>query len=174
VTIAAGLAAASACEEVSGVRPGLKWPNDLVIERVDGTRKLAGLLAESVLRGDQLDAIAVGMGLNVQWPSDLPDDLASIATALNLEARCDVDRDAVLAAWLDHLDRRLDQEPTALMADYRDRCVTLGAQVRVELGGGVLEGRAAHIGEDGRLVVSTATGEVQVAAGDVVHLRSRA
>src|SRR5215218_8824381 len=61
VTMAAGLAASDACEAVAGVRPGLKWPNDLVIDDA----KLAGLLAESVVEGDALRALVVGMGLNV-------------------------------------------------------------------------------------------------------------
>jgi len=57
VTLAVGLAAADACEQVSGIRPLLKWPNDLVIAGPAGPdadghcavrrdRKLAGILAE--------------------------------------------------------------------------------------------------------------------------------
>jgi BirA family biotin operon repressor/biotin-[acetyl-CoA-carboxylase] ligase len=61
VTMAAGLAASDACEALAGVRPGLKWPNDLVVDDA----KLAGLLAESVVEGDALRALVVGMGLNV-------------------------------------------------------------------------------------------------------------
>src|SRR5690349_15935960 len=55
VTAAVGLAAAYACEAVAGFRPGLKWPNDLVV----GPRKLAGILAETNLQGDRLDALVV-------------------------------------------------------------------------------------------------------------------
>ena len=44
---------------------GLKWPNDLVVSRPGGERKLAGILAESAWSGDRLDAVVVGMGLNV-------------------------------------------------------------------------------------------------------------
>ncbi len=47
VTFALSVAAAEACEAVAGVAPGLKWPNDLVVEDEHGTRKLAGLLAEA-------------------------------------------------------------------------------------------------------------------------------
>ena len=46
VTIAAGVALAQGIEAVSGLRPDLKWPNDVLIK--DG--KVAGILAEATLR----------------------------------------------------------------------------------------------------------------------------
>ena len=170
------LAAADACEQVAGVCPALKWPNDLVIERDGTTRKVAGLLAESIVQGSRIEAIAMGMGLNVQWPTPLPDDLADIATALNLEAGRDVSRDDVLAAWLACLaDRYLRLTAPggteALLAAYRVACSTLGREVRAELPGETLHGRAADVTREGHLVVDTEDGRRVVSAGDVVHLR---
>ena len=176
VTIAAALAAADACDEVTGVRPALKWPNDLMVERDGTTRKLAGLLAESIVSGGRISAVALGMGLNVQWPTPLPDDLADIATALNLEAGHDVSRDDVLTAWLASLSdryRRLTAPggAEALLAAYRVACVTLGREVRAELAGETLHGTAADVTREGHLVVDTAEGRRVVTAGDVVHVR---
>jgi BirA family biotin operon repressor/biotin-[acetyl-CoA-carboxylase] ligase len=168
VTIAAALAAADAADAVAGVRPSLKWPNDLVIERDGTTRKVAGVLAESLVNGAHIDAVALGMGLNVQWPDELPEELASIATALNHECGHDVDRDAVLDAWLARFGERyaaLDAD--ALVEEYRGACVTLGRDVRVELANETFEGRATDVTREGHLVV----GERVVTAGDVVHLR---
>jgi BirA family biotin operon repressor/biotin-[acetyl-CoA-carboxylase] ligase len=178
VTIAAALAAADACHAVAGVRPLLKWPNDLMFERDGATRKVAGLLAESVVTGGHIEAVALGMGLNVQWPSDLPDDLAAIATALNHEAGHDVSRDAVLATWLDCLGdryRRLGAVggADALLAGYRVACVTLGRDVRVDLAAETLHGVAADVTREGHLVVDTDAGRRVVTAGDVVHVRPR-
>lgn len=176
VTIAGAQAAADACAEVAGVRPSLKWPNDLVIERDGETRKLAGLLAESVVRQDRIDALALGMGLNVRWPSPLPAELAPIATALNHECGCDVDRDAVLDAWLGSLAERYRRLTApggtdALLAAYRVACVTLGRAVRVELAGEAVHGTAVDLTREGHLVLDTGGGRRTVAAGDVVHLR---
>ena len=75
VNAAAGIAASDACNEVAGFRPLLKWPNDVVVD----DRKLAGILAEVVGQ-----AVVVGIGLNVNWPSPLPPELADTATAANL------------------------------------------------------------------------------------------
>ena len=166
VTMAAALAAAEACEEVSGVRPGLKWPNDLVIERGPSTAKLAGLLAESVVEGDRLEAVVVGMGCNLR---------AAPAGAVHLEdlAGRPVDRDDLLARWLVHLDVRYPtpSRAGALLDDYRRRCTTLGRTVRVELEDETFEGRAVDVTENGHLVVDTASDRRELTVGDVGHLR---
>lgn len=169
VTIAAGLAAADACEAVCGARPSLKWPNDLVVEEPAGTRKLAGLLAESVVGDDRLDALVVGMGLNVNWPAErLPEG----AVALNTLVGHDVDRMLLLEAWLERLDARYRALPNDDgLDDYRRRCSTLGRAVRVELGDGDVEGEAVDVTAEGHLVVETGAGRRTFAVGDVVHLR---
>jgi BirA family biotin operon repressor/biotin-[acetyl-CoA-carboxylase] ligase len=172
VTIAAGLAAVDACEAVAGVVPGLKWPNDLVVERDGVTRKLAGLLSESLVSGGRIEALALGMGLNVQWPAPLPDDLASIATALNHEAGHDIDRDVVLDAWLARLGQRYGAfDAVALLEEYRERCVTLGREVRAELAFETVTGTAVDVDADGHLLLDTPDGRRVITAGDVVHLR---
>jgi BirA family transcriptional regulator, biotin operon repressor / biotin---[acetyl-CoA-carboxylase] ligase len=161
VTMAAGLAASDACEAVCGVRPGLKWPNDLVVDDA----KLAGLLAESVVEGEALRALVVGMGLNVTAAP------TEGATALADHAARPVERRPLLDAWLERLDARLDALDEVL-ADYRPRCATLGREVRVERpDGGVLTGTAADVTDDGHLVVDTGSDRVAVAVGDVVHVR---
>jgi BirA family biotin operon repressor/biotin-[acetyl-CoA-carboxylase] ligase len=177
VTIAAALAAADACSAVAGVRPGLKWPNDLVVESDGATRKLAGLLAESIVEGGRISAVVLGMGLNVQWPADLPADLADIATALNHEAGHDVDRDEVLHAWLANLGSRYARLVApggvdALLAGFRVACVMLGREVRVEMPDAPLLGTAVDVTREGHLVLETAEGRRVVSAGDVVHVRT--
>ena len=172
VTAAVGLAASDACAAVAGFDALLKWPNDLVV----GDRKLGGILAEAVVEAGVVQAVVVGMGLNVNWPEPLPDDLAATATACNLVVGHEVDRDALLAAFLDCLGARyaaLDW-PSGL-ADLRARSATLGRDVRVELPGDrVVVGRAVDLAEDGALLVETRPGEVRrVSVGDVIHLRPR-
>ena len=179
VTVAAGLAAADAVEEVAGFRPGLKWPNDLVVETDAGTRKLAGLLAESVVDGSTLSAVVVGMGMNVRWPHPLPDELAATATAVNHVAGREVAVADILAAYLAALGRRYDILHTEggvaeTAAAHRAACTTLGRPVKVELGDGVLEGEAVDVDDDGHLVLDVDGVRRSIAAGDVVHLRPAA
>lgn len=148
----------------------LKWPNDLLLG--PGRGKAAGILAE--LTGD---AVVIGLGLNVLTR---PDELPPGATSLAAEQASCTDRDPLLRALLRALDadeRRWreaggDAQACGLRAGYRAACATLGQRVRVTLPeGAALEGEAADVDPDGRLVLRTAGGERAVAAGDVVHLR---
>jgi BirA family biotin operon repressor/biotin-[acetyl-CoA-carboxylase] ligase len=191
-TMAVAVAAAGAVEEVAGIAPRLKWPNDLVWPG-DGSgadRKLSGILAEAdwpagvtAASGwrepgpDERIGVVVGIGINVTWPTDLPDDLADIAVALNHVTGAEVDREDLLVALL----RRLAglYEPLAATRDrgplldaWRARSATLGRRVRVDLGKDDLVGTAVDVTDDGHLVVETLEGERRVVAvGDVIHLR---
>lgn len=188
VAMAAGLAMADAVDDVTGaaVATGLKWPNDLVVD----DRKLAGILAEadwpagSTASGGWREprpterlAVVVGVGINVNWPDDLPEDLADTAVALNHLVGREIDRADLLAAYL----RRLEAVYARLLADgsavelldaWRARSATLGRQVRVDLGDGDVEGTAVDVTDEGHLVVETPDGSRRTfAVGDVVHLR---
>jgi BirA family biotin operon repressor/biotin-[acetyl-CoA-carboxylase] ligase len=161
VVLAAAVAMAEAVEATSGVVAALKWPNDLLV----GERKLAGILAEGTG-----DAVVVGMGVNVEWP-DVPEELAEIATAINLEGGRPVTRDDLLDAFLARYAARLS-DLDAARAEYRGRLVTLGRRVRVEQATTTVVGIATALDDDGHLVVEVeGEGPVVVAAGDVVHLR---
>ena len=177
VTVAAGLAAADAVEEVAGFRPGLKWPNDLVVEVGGVSRKLAGLLAESVVDQGEVAGLVVGMGMNVRWPEPLPDDLAASATTVSAVAGREIAPADVLDAYLTALERRyaglVAEGGAAVTARaHRAGCTTLGRQVVVQVGDGSFAGEAVDVDESGHLVVDLAGGERRtVAVGDVVHLR---
>ncbi len=161
VVLAAAVAMAEAVEATTGVRAGLKWPNDLLV----GDRKLAGILAEGTG-----DAVVVGIGVNLHW-AEVPPELAGIATAVNLEGGRPATRDELLGAFLAAYARRLADLAAARVA-YRARLVTLGLRVRVEQASGARVGVATDVDDDGHLVVDVeGSGRVVVAAGDVVHLR---
>lgn len=168
-SIAAGLAAVAACEAAAGVEVGLKWPNDVVADVDGASLKLAGILSEALFEHGALDAIVVGMGLNLTDGPHLPDTATSLA---RLAGR-PIARSAVLQAWLAHLDQLVaDLEDPALLTAYRRRCTTLGRRVRVETRAGTQEGTAVELTADGHLVLDTPTGRLMLAEGDVTHLRS--
>ena len=166
VTMAVALAAADACAEVAGFVPELKWPNDLVVQ----DRKLAGILAEAGFEGNAPQWVVVGIGLNVNWPEELPAELSGIAVAANHLAGRDVDRERLLAQLLEGLATRYSSLDS-IAEDYRRRCATIGRDVQVELPGETVRGRAVDVDGAGHLVVDTGRGLRVVAVGDVVHLR---
>ncbi|MCW2705586.1 MAG: birA [Blastococcus sp.] len=164
-----GVALAEAVGEVTGVRASLKWPNDLLAG--DG-RKLAGILAES-----SGTAVVVGVGLNVATTAaELPDTGTSLSRVLGAT----VDRGPVLLAFLRAVEKRYrrwtaalgDPVASGLAQDYLGWSSTVGTEVVVSLpDGSTLEGTAQAVDWDGRLVVSTPRGTVELASGDVRHVR---
>jgi BirA family biotin operon repressor/biotin-[acetyl-CoA-carboxylase] ligase len=165
----AGVALSSAV----GADARLKWPNDLLLGP-DG-RKAAGILVQI---GD--DAAVIGVGLNVSTTAEeLPVDTA---TSLALEGASELDRTALLGAFLERFSPLYDgwqaalgdAETSGLAAAFRAACATLGAAVSIELADERLEGEAVDVDPDGRLLVRPDEGgdPRAVAAGDVTHLRT--
>jgi BirA family transcriptional regulator, biotin operon repressor / biotin---[acetyl-CoA-carboxylase] ligase len=169
--LAVALAVRAACGRLAPVE--LKWPNDLVAP--DG-RKLGGLLIETSVQGDRVQAAIIGIGINVNWPrSAMPPEL-SAATSLEELTGGEVDRVALLGAVADRLEAELLalESGRSPLARYRAACSTLGAEVIVETGEGRVEGRARAIDERGSLVIETAGTEVAVASGEVRRVRGGA
>ncbi|WP_222194138.1 biotin--[acetyl-CoA-carboxylase] ligase [Modestobacter italicus] len=171
LSLLTGVALAEAVSEVAGVRASLKWPNDLLA--ADGT-KLAGILAETAGT-----AVVVGVGLNV---STRRDELPDTGTSLELAADSPVDRATVLLAFLRAFERRYQRWGTALgdpvasglAQDYLAWCSTVGTTVTVTMpDGSTLEGVAEAVDWDGRLVVRTPAGVLELASGDVRHVRRK-
>ena len=164
-----GVALAESVGEATGVRASVKWPNDLLA--LDG-RKLAGILAEAAG-----GAVVVGTGLNVNTDAaELPDT----GTSLSVVTGTPVDRGPLLLAFLRAVERRYrawtvalgDPVASGLAGDYLAWSSTVGTTVAVTLPDGTtLSGVAQAVDWDGRLVVATGTGTVELASGDVQHVR---
>ncbi len=185
VTAAMALAAGDACEALSGVRPALKWPNDLIIrdliirDLVIGEAKVAGVLAEA-----ELPAVVVGLGLNLTRPPScsqndtrnmsfrLPEAGPREAVALSDVAGRSIDASALLDRLLEGLGA-LVADWDAVSTRYRHACATVGRRVRVTLAGGdeAFTGTAVEVTEEGYLCVNTGGGVRVISAADVVHLR---
>jgi BirA family biotin operon repressor/biotin-[acetyl-CoA-carboxylase] ligase len=169
-TQAVALAACAACWAEAGVAPTLKWPNDLLV----GDRKLAGVLAEAVTQDGRIRQVVVGIGLNVRWGDEVPEELAARLVSLDhLSERVVRPFDLVpplLTALADRLDE-WEHRPAELHRAYRRALATLGRDVRVELSQRTFSGRAVDVRADGALVVHANGDDVVVDAGEVVHLR---
>ena len=140
---------------------GIKWPNDLLLSG----KKVSGILAS--LNGDQ---IVLGIGVNLKTQAGAPE------TATALDTIGDLGFDDVLAALLAELRQVFEDsgatDAAAELAYLRANCVTLNSEVRAELPDGSVQfGRATAITDAGLLVIE---GEktIELAAGDVWHLRN--
>jgi BirA family biotin operon repressor/biotin-[acetyl-CoA-carboxylase] ligase len=167
-TLAAAVATARAARE-AGVDARIKWPNDVVVPRADGSEaKLAGVLTEMEGEADRVAWLVVGVGANVNVDVDaLP--AGADATSVRAEAG-DVPLRAFVARVLESFDD-LRGDRSATLAAWRDLASTLGRRVRVETARGPVVGEAVDVTGPGALVVRTDEGERTIHAGDCEHLR---
>ena len=168
LTLATGVAVVDTVAAETAVAANLKWPNDVLA----GDKKLAGILSEVAA---PKPLIVVGVGLNVAFTGEAPDPAATSLTDLGVAAP---DRHRLVFRLLTELGERITAWRSAhgaddrLLSDYRDRCQTIGAQVRVVLPGDrEIVGVARSIDDRGRLCVESEGETLAVSAGDVVHLR---
>jgi len=99
LSLAAGLAAHDAIVKVIGVKPDVRWPNDLMLTENGVSKKFGGILIETQTDGDRLRHAVVGIGINVNH-ADFPAELADIATSLRLAAGQEHSREELLAEML--------------------------------------------------------------------------
>ena len=157
-------------------RLALKWPNDIVAVHHGRMLKVAGVLAEGSLEGDHLATSIVGIGVNVDWakgdyPSDLAESMWSLSEA---SGRRRIDREALLAAWLERLAPLYEELKDGHFDGLRwaDAQITTGATVAVETDGTTIHGTAVGFDrESGALLVRTGPGQPlsSIAVGDVVR-----
>jgi BirA family biotin operon repressor/biotin-[acetyl-CoA-carboxylase] ligase len=168
LSLAAAVAVAEALTRTTGLKPRLKWPNDVL---VDG-RKIAGILLESRIQAEAggngaSAAIVLGIGVNLLQRM-FPADLAQRATSVWLASGRPVDRDSLLAALLDalgHWRRQLEAHGfPPVRTQWRALADTLGRTVTVD----GITGEAVDVDADGALVVVDVEGRRRrVVAGEV-------
>ncbi|MCI2057343.1 MAG: biotin--[acetyl-CoA-carboxylase] ligase [Oscillibacter sp.] len=166
VTALGAVAMCTAVERVCGVRPQIKWTNDLVING----KKVCGILTEMSLEGEsgRLQYLVMGMGLNVlQEKKDFSPEVQSVATSLKLELGRAISRPALAAAEIEEMDKLYaalqSGEIEPYLAAYRRDCVTLGKEVQLLRADGSREHvTALDVDEMFGLVVRRDNGEITV------------
>ncbi len=169
LTVISAVAVARAIEKQTGLKPGIKWPNDIVF----AGRKCAGILLELSAELDHIRHVVLGIGIDVNLSAEeLPPELRSIATSLRIEAGHPIDRPELAAAVI----RELDAAYARLRAgdfheigdEWMRRCITLGRRVRILIGDRPVTGLAEALDEEGALLVRTEHGRLErVVGGDV-------
>jgi len=163
------VAVARAVEEVSGLAPHVKWPNDVLL----GGRKIAGLLNEMSAETEVIHYVILGIGVNLNMQSEqFPADLRYPATSLALEKGEIISRTTFARTLLWHLDRLYDLYlevgfPPILKAweAYFD---LMGRQVEVDYQSRRVQGRVEGLDDDGALLLRLSDGQSEkVLAGDV-------
>lgn len=173
ITMLTAVAVASAVEKVTGVAPGIKWPNDLLV----GGKKICGILTEMVAEMEKVDYLVVGVGINVNIPfEDFPEELRETATSLCLEKNELVSRLHLLKQFLREFEfyyqKWINEGFAPVLEEWKKRCINLGCPVRISTSREVWEGLAEDVDSDGALLLRMPGGSVQRFMAGEVSLRN--
>ena len=173
ITLVMALSVVEAVEEITGTAAGIKWPNDIVMNR----KKICGMLTEMTMTPemDEIQYVVVGAGINVKnaAPEDFQEEVRPTATSLRIETGQQYNRAGLLnkvllrfeenyAVFLETLDL------SGLRERYQKHLLNMGAQVRVLDPAGEYTGTAEGIDMQGELIVVKDNGErTPVYAGEV-------
>ena len=172
LTCAVAVAMCDAVENATGLRPGIKWTNDLV----HGKRKLGGILTELGLSPKgMVDYAIIGIGINCcQQSADFAPDIRNIAGSLAMVTGKEIDRSAVAAAMMDALHRMSSDLLTGkeeMLERYRTDCITVGQDISILRGEEVRHGHAIDVDEAGALVVRFSDGHTEAVNSGEVSVR---
>lgn len=168
LTLVAALATARAIEDVTGLSAGIKWPNDIVINK----RKVCGILTEMSADMDRIESVVIGIGVNVNM-TQFDEELLDKATSLRIEGGETVSRSTLIVRMLARFEEYYEQfviteDLRAMLSEYNDRLVNRGKEVRIVERQKEWKAVAKQMDADGELVVQLADGTMKkVISGEV-------
>ncbi len=160
-------------EAACGIRPRIKWTNDIVLNG----RKLVGILTELGLESEtnSLQYLVTGIGVNVNHtPEDFSPDIRDMAVSLAMELGHPVRRVELAAAIiraLDRMYRSFPQDKQRYLDQYRADCLTPGNRVQLVTPVSRQEAYALEIDDQFRLVVELEDGTRKALSAGEVSVR---
>jgi len=169
INLMVSIIVAATIRKLFGIKAGLKWPNDVLIEG----RKVCGILAEMNAEMDVVNFVNVGIGINAN--TSIP-QFEKTATSLKDALGREISRKEFLRVLLREIEGwqpLLMKEE--LLQEWRGFSMTLNRDVKVIAPGEVIVGRAIDIDATGALIIKRSDGSLKKAmAGDCIHLREEA
>lgn len=168
LTLIAALAVGKGIREATGIETGIKWPNDLVLNR----KKICGILTEMSTEMTEIQYVIVGPGINVNT-EDFPEEIRKIATSLCMETGKKYRRSPMIGKIMEALEEyygifEKTQDMSGLMEEYNRSLVNFGQEVCVLAPSGEFRGISEGINREGALLVKREDGTVEeVISGEV-------
>jgi BirA family transcriptional regulator, biotin operon repressor / biotin---[acetyl-CoA-carboxylase] ligase len=171
LALAAGVAVAEIIEarlaalaDALRVPVRIKWPNDVLA----GGRKVAGILVEGQLRGDTVQSLVLGVGVNVRARS-FPEEITARATSLALLGCEELDRSSLAAELLAALAGAVSRYEASGLQSFAEALAARDALRGRRLSVGEIGGLGAGIDEGGRLLIVPHGGgaPVPVTSGEI-------
>jgi BirA family biotin operon repressor/biotin-[acetyl-CoA-carboxylase] ligase len=153
INFAAALAVALSIENLYQLKTELKWPNDVLTNR----KKVSGILIESVSKGEKLERVVVGIGLNVNQTT-FQGSYNIKPTSLKNEIGHNIQREMLLAELLNVFEEIIEQiitNPKWVLREWKERCRMIGEKISITEDNKVKNGIFDDIDDDGFLILKT-------------------
>lgn len=162
LTLLTAVALIQAIEEVTGLTPEIKWPNDIMING----KKIVGILTELQAEADRVHSVIIGVGMNVNHTLDqFPEELQAIATSIAEETGEPADRAQVIQAIMKNFEKLYTGylihgfKPVKLL--WESYAISLNKTLIARTLQGTIRGRAIGIDDEGVLLLETAEGKIE-------------
>ncbi len=168
MTLVMAVAVAKGIEEITGIRTGIKWPNDIVVNG----RKVCGILTEMSTEVEHIHYVVIGVGINVNR-EEFPEELKQMATSLKNESKSSFSRGAIIHAVMERFEEYYQiflerQDLSGIQELYNACLVNREREVRILEVGNEYNAHAVGINKEGELLVDTMDGERKhIFAGEV-------
>lgn len=165
INLGTSLAVALSIENLYQLRVNLKWPNDVLIKG----KKAAGILLETSSRGNKLEKIVIGIGLNVNQ-TFFQGSFNLQPTSIKAELNHIVEREKTLAEILNNFEEiieKVENESKWILNDWRAHCNLIGDKISVTEGNAVKYGIFEDIDDEGYLLLKTDNKIEKIHFGDV-------
>ncbi|HEX3036075.1 MAG TPA: biotin--[acetyl-CoA-carboxylase] ligase [Thermodesulfobacteriota bacterium] len=172
LTLVASIAVAEAVKN-RGADAIIKWPNDVLVNG----KKVAGVLTQMQHKGDRVDFVIVGVGININMTREMLEqemgEVAQIATSLREVLGHEVDRVSFSADLINELDmwytKFLKDGKPSIIKEWTERWGAINRRVQVKYNGKQVEGIAIGIDGNGYLLVKKDDGTTErIIAGDIL------
>lgn len=139
--------------EEHGLKPQIKWPNDVLING----KKVCGILAESIIKGGKLKGIVLGIGVNLNASVENLDKIDRPATSVNLELGKNINKKEFMQNLLEkffaNYDEFLSKEFKYIKTDYEKRACFLHQNLKIAVFKDIYEGFCQGVDDNGAIVL---------------------
>lgn len=161
LTLLSAVAIVQAVEEITGLYPQIKWPNDILVNG----KKVTGILTELQAEADQIHSIIIGIGINVnQKKDDFPEELREKASSLLIESGKLISRSTLIRNVFKHFEKLyklyLDQGFLPIKLLWEGCAISIGKKIKARTLSAVLVGKALGITDEGVLMLEDGDGTI--------------
>ncbi|USK58608.1 biotin--[acetyl-CoA-carboxylase] ligase [Peribacillus asahii] len=171
LTLLAAVAVVQAIENTTELKPQIKWPNDILINR----KKVTGILTELQAESDRIHSVIIGIGMNInQKQTDFPEELQDIATSLAIAGGQNISRAKVIQEVLIRLEALyelyLAEGFLPIKGLWESYAVSLGQEIKATTVNETIVGKALGITDAGVLLLEDKNGKVHSIYSADIHI----